>query len=101
MVDVENVAGGDIKQDGQLRIRSFVPIWIQILILLTASVSYLLQRGTPEDQAKANALTMMAVMVIVGLYVIWFVCRGPARSGVKRFVGWGILAALVLFFFCD
>ena len=98
MVDVENVAGGDIKQDGQLRIRSFVPIWIQILILLTASVSYLLQRGTPEDQAKANALTMMAVMVIVGLYVIWFVCRGPARSGVKRFVGWGILAALVLFF---
>lgn len=98
MVDSENVEIWEAKQNARLRIRSYMPLWIQIVVLLAAGLIWLVQSGTPDDQAKANALTMMSVLVVLGLYVTWFVWRSPAGSCLKRFVAWGIPVGLVLFF---
>ncbi|MBH58762.1 MAG: hypothetical protein CMJ82_16450 [Planctomycetaceae bacterium] len=76
----------------------YMPSWVIILAVLAAGVVYLFQRGTPVDQAMSNAVTVLAVGVVLASYGVWFLWRGPAGAGLKRLVLWGSVIGLVSFF---
>ena len=76
----------------------YMPSWVIILAVLAAGVVYLFQRGTPVGQAMSNAVTVLAVGVVLASYGVWFLWRGPAGAGLKRLVLWGSVIGLVSFF---
>lgn len=64
----------------------YMPSWVIILAVLAAGVVYLFQRGTPVDQAMSNAVTVLAVGVVLASYGVWFLWRGPAGAGDRKSV---------------
>ena len=86
------------SKQANTRNRSYLPKWVVLLTVLAGGVIYLFQRGTPVDQAMSNAVSGLSVLVVLGFYWLWFVFKGPAGTGLRRFVGWGSLGAVILLF---
>ncbi len=98
MVDSDkSQATGHIQEVGKQN-QTFLPGWCLLIFALAVLMIFLFQKGTPVDQALANAMSMLAVGVSIGVYGIWFFWRGPAGAELKRLVLWGGIACLVLCF---
>lgn len=98
MIDSGNAQSTeDIPQVGR-QSQTFLPRWYLLLFVLAVVVIVLFQKGTPVDQALANAFTILTVIATLGVYGIWFFWRGPAGVGLKRLVLRGGLACMLLCF---
>ncbi len=78
--------------------KTYFPWWFLVVAGLGAFLIYLFQRGTPVDQALSNAVTMLTLVAVSGLYVTWLVWRGPVSAAVKRLIVWGGVLSVVVFF---
>ena len=98
MVDSDKSQTADHIQEVGKQSQTFLPGWSLLVFALAVFMIFLFQKGTPVDQAFANAMTMLAVGASLGVYGIWFFWRGPAGAGLKRLVLWGGIVCLVLCF---
>ena len=74
---------------------TLLPKWLLVLGILAAVVVYMFQRGTPVDQAMANAVSGLSVIFVLGVYWLWFVFKGPAGVKIRRAFGWGCILIIV------
>ena len=52
---------------------TLLPKWLLVLGILAAVVVYMFQRGTPVDQAMANAVSGLSVIFVLGVYWLWYI----------------------------
>ena len=99
MVDSDkSQATGHIQEVGKQN-QTFLPGWCLLIFALAVLTIFLFQKGTPVDQALANAMSMLAVGVYIGVYGIWFFLERTCWSRVETVgaVGRDCLLGSVLF----